>query len=383
MIRAFFGLLLLGSSLSAQTDSLQILRDQFKYAELKDYLERRLAAGDTRPTLPYLLAQTYVDLGQTAPAKEAYRRLVQADSLALKPRYALAQLHQQLGEWYPAYEQYEELLHLDSLNPLFHKKKAYAGLKLGYAAEALVSYQRAGELAPEDLEVCFQLSRIYGEMQLYSLTDSLIQHGLKLDSTYLPLWQQKVRLDYRQKRYEAVTEGVQSIWRLNPDSSDFLLKVYGVSQFHIKNYQACLASLDLLERRGAPTEVSLFYMGLAHRERGNYQASAQYLEKAIAAGQSEKLGVYYTNLAISLEEAGALPESIKAYQAAYKSTRDQILLYHLARNYDAYYKDKNTALAYYEKYLKESDSAEFEYRDYSEHRISELKRVQHFDLDSL
>lgn len=76
-------------------------------------------------------------------------------------------------------------------------------------------------------------------------------------------------------------------------------------------------------------------------------------------------------------------EAIKAYQTAYKSSKENILLYHLARNYDLYYKDKKTAVEYYEKYLLTQDSDNVSFMNYSEHRISELKEYIHFDIDTL
>lgn len=71
------------------------------------------------------------------------------------------------------------------------------------------------------------------------------------------------------------------------------------------------------------------------------------------------------------------------FQAAYKSSRNKILLYHLARNYDSYYKNKKTDLLYYEKYLATYDSANNNYQEYSKYMVSELQKIFHFEIDSL
>jgi tetratricopeptide (TPR) repeat protein len=84
-------------------------------------------------------------------------------------------------------------------------------------------------------------------------------------------------------------------------------------------------------------------------------------------------------LALCFEEQGLLEKSIKSYQIAYKSSKQNILLYHLARNYDLYYKDKSTALSYYERYLAMNDSDHIPLLGYSKKRISELKEIIHFD----
>ena len=44
---------------------------------------------------------------------------------------------------------------------------------------------------------------------------------------------------------------------------------------------------------------------------------------------------------------------------------------------------KNTALLYYEKLLAQNDTGNVQLKDYSEHRINELKEVIHFNIDTL
>ena len=85
------------------------------------------------------------------------------------------------------------------------------------------------------------------------------------------------------------------------------------------------------------TEFVHYYLGLAFRSAGALDKSAYHFEEAVRNGISENIAIYYTNLGISYEEQQNYGESIKAYQLAYKSSRDAKIMYHLARNYDAYY----------------------------------------------
>ena len=131
------------------------------------------------------------------------------------------------------------------------------------------------------------------------------------------------------------------------------------------------------------SEVLHYYLGLSYQEMGENQEAVKYLQKAIELGITENIENYYTRLAVVYEELGNFEKSIQLYKAAYAETKDKILLYHLARNYDTFYKDKNTALKYYELYLEELDSSNIEYMDYSKNRINELKVEKHFNLDTL
>lgn len=122
---------------------------------------------------------------------------------------------------------------------------------------------------------------------------------------------------------------------------------------------------------------------MAYQEIGKNEEAANYLTIAIELVITENIGNYCTHLAIVEKELGNYQKSIPYCKAAYSETKEKILLYRLARNYDTFYEDKNTALKYYQLYLKESDSANMEYLEYSKDRIDELKVAKHFSLDSL
>lgn len=160
-------------------------------------------------------------------------------------------------------------------------------------------------------------------------------------------------------------------------------KLEGIAQFHLNEFKKCIQRLSNVIKVDEDSEVLHYYVGLSYQEIGNNEEAANYLGKAIELGISENIGNYYTRLAIVKEELGNYQKSIQLYKAAYSETKDKILLYHLARNYDTFYKDKNTALKYYELYLEENDSSNMEYLEYSKDRVNELKVAKHFSLDSL
>jgi hypothetical protein len=64
--------------------------------------------------------------------------------------------------------------------------------------------------------------------------------------------------------------------------------------------------------------------------------------------------------------------AIKYYKAAYEESKSGILLYHLARNYEVYYKDKAQAIAYFKRYLESDDTIKLA-REYSRSRLNELE----------
>lgn len=167
------------------------------------------------------------------------------------------------------------------------------------------------------------------------------------------------------------------------DSNLLLQKIVGIAYFHQKEYDKTIHFLENVIEIEKESDILHYYLGLSYRETKQYERAQQALEKSIDYAISDNLENYYTQLAVSYEEAGNHLKAIHFYQAAYKSTRDRILLYHLARNYDIYYQDKRTALDYYERYLDTEDTANQLYQNYSKHRIEELKVSKHFDLDTV
>ena len=105
-------------------------------------------------------------------------------------------------------------------------------------------------------------------------------------------------------------------------------------------------------------------------------------QKAISIGITDHIATYYSALATVLEENEDYKASIKAYQTAYNYSQSKVILFHLARNYDTYYADKQPALAYYEKYLSHNDTGNMELMYYSQYRASEIRELLHFDFDS-
>ncbi|HZB12349.1 MAG TPA: hypothetical protein VE467_04960, partial [Chryseolinea sp.] len=76
-------------------------------------------------------------------------------------------------------------------------------------------------------------------------------------------------------------------------------------------------------------------------------------------------------LAEAFEQLGNHGEAIRALRAAYDYSKDDIFLYKLARLYDLYYKDKTTALVYYEKYLESNDTIK-RTKEFARKRMQEM-----------
>ncbi len=355
----------------------------FQYEQaLAAYLQCQ-DSSNSSPTVLLKIAQCQTQLGQWRNAEESYQRVLQYDSTSVVALNQLARLYQKTAQYKKALQQYARLVAQDSSNSFYFKNMGKIAVQLADIPTALSLYETARHYNPADMDVLTQLVRIYQELQLYPKADSLIRNGLAMEPENLKLLQYQVVSAYKQKKYNAVQSSIDHIFALQSDSSAYLLKLLGVSYFHLEKPELAIPILQQVVAKKQDSEIIHYYLGLCYQAQNDFKQSLHHFEQAINRGVSEHLGTYYTNQAIVLEQQGNHGEAIRAFQAAYKSTKDQILLYHLARNYDAYYKNKKTALRYYQRYLEANDTANAAFSDYSEHRITELQKIIHFDLDSL
>lgn len=175
----------------------------------------------------------------------------------------------------------------------------------------------------------------------------------------------------------------QKLLRLNSFSSKFpfeplFLRYHGIAAYHIGNFSEAFQYLEKLIQSEGPSELPLFYLGMAHRELGQMDLAASSLEKCIDESISKQLSTYHLNLALVYDAQKNYPKAKSHYQAAYRDKPLNVINYYLALCYDAYYLDKKPALEYFERYLADPKDSYSEYAEYAEKRISDLKKQEHF-----
>jgi tetratricopeptide (TPR) repeat protein len=148
-------------------------------------------------------------------------------------------------------------------------------------------------------------------------------------------------------------------------------RLLGISYFQLERYDKVLPLMKYLLDRDMKADWIYYYIGSSYQQLQQPDSAITYINKAIEAGISENISNYYTQLASSYEDKKDYKSAIKYYKAAYESSKADILLYHLARNYDVYYKDKSQAIAYYKRYLNSDDTIKIA-KEYTKYRLDEL-----------
>jgi tetratricopeptide (TPR) repeat protein len=235
---------------------------------------------------------------------------------------------------------------------------------------ARLFYMKALNLNPADTEASLSLGTLLMDLEEYEGVDSVVNLALTIDGQYKPLLLLKARSALEQKNYESVITTVNSLLEKS-DTLAIHARLLGVSYFHLADYGKVVTCMNFMMRSRYESEWIYYYMGVASRELGDLPASINFFKLAAQKSLSENTSTYYSQAGQSYEEMGDYNGAIKAYRAAYNYSKEGILLYHLARTYDVYYKDKATALSYYEKYL-ESDDTIRRAKEYAKKRMQDM-----------
>jgi tetratricopeptide (TPR) repeat protein len=205
----------------------------------------------------------------------------------------------------------------------------------------------------------------------YFGVDSLVRTALMTDSLQSSILLLKAKSQMAQHKYKETVATVKKILEWN-DTQAIHARLLGISYFQLKDYEKTIECMSFLILSGVKGEWVFYYLGASYRELGDIPKSIDWMNKAIESGISENIEIYYSQLAKSYEDAKDYKNAIHYYQAAYEKSKTKILLYHLARNYDIYFKDKSSAIGYYKRYLASDDTIKLA-REYAKRRLSVLE----------
>lgn len=363
----------------SETDSIaHAFYQQYQFQAVIHLLERDSLSSEQHQ----LKAKSHEKLGEIDEAIQHFKLALQTKPEDKQLILSLAKSYEKVKDYEGAIEQLNLLIEMDSSNAYFHKVLANTYQKSNEFLYAVATYTKARALNKNDLESALALIDLYLKIGMTEKAMNLSEELLEQKSQNKAVLMAHLKTAYKNKKYSDCIQSANVMFA-QKDSNLLLQKIVGIAYFHQKEYHKSIQFLENVINVEKESDILYYYLGISYRETKQYEKAQNALEKSIDYAISDNLESYYTQLAVSYEEAGNHVKAIHFYQAAYKSTRDKILLYHLARNYDTYYQDKSTALDYYERYLESEDTANQLYQNYSKHRIDELKVSKHFELDTV
>ena len=312
----------------------------------------------------------YHQMGNYNEAISAYEELVSLDSTHQGGLLALGQLYAKQKQYGPSFICYIKLIQQDSLNGYYYKQYGMVASQANVVGIAVQNFFRAIELNPTDIESNAMLADILIEGEQPDVADKLLTKALSLTSSaQLTLLLAKAQL--AEKKYHEVIKTTSQLI-VEGDTLQAYARLMGISKYRLNEYKEAIKWLDFLLRGDLKAEWIYYFIGVSYQHLNKPDSAIIFLNRAVEAGISENIGLCYSQLATSYENVNNFKMAIKYYKAAYEESKSGILLYHLARNYEVYYKDKAQAIAYYKRYLESDDTVKLA-REYSRSRVNELE----------
>ncbi|MBU0695009.1 MAG: hypothetical protein KKE39_00575 [Bacteroidetes bacterium] len=382
MKNIFLTFLILTSALlaNAQLDNAKLLdlMESQHYQEAANYLEGLYPNGTDDPKIIHRLAYSYLMSGNLPKAEQNYQALLQKDSTNISVLNSLASIASKKGNSKKVMTFYQKIYNLDSTNFNIVKQMAYTYVKMGNGFKYAAFLNKANQLNPQDGDVASDLSTILILSKLLPQADSILDMALKADSLNTMLLRSKLLIKDALRDYKGVIKIGEMIFSLADSTAEIENKV-AQAYYYTKDYRKCLELMKAIEKKDLANETTFYYLGLCYRKLDQIELSNDYLNKAIVAGISNNINIYYQELASNREKQKMYGTSLYDYQKAQEFSEDNAVNYSIALLYDQYLQKPKSALIYYQKFLKDVDAkikGNQPYIDFYEARIKEIKAMK-------
>jgi tetratricopeptide (TPR) repeat protein len=309
-------------------------------------------------------------MGSYGSAIRQFEKIITLDSVNRNALFQLGQLYARNNQFANAYACYVKLIAVDSTNSFYYKQFGIVASQANDVIVSVANLFQAVSLNPRDIEAYALLGNALLESDQFALADSVLTNALTINNRSPQLRLMLARAQLGEEKYEEVIKTVGQLM-VKGDTIPAYARLLGISYFQLDKFDQVLPCMKFLLKADMKADWIYYYYGVALQQLRQSDSAIAYLNKAIEAGISENISNYYTQLATTYEELKDFKSAIKYYKAAYESSKTDILLYHLARNYDTYYKDKTQAITYYKRYLNSDDTIKIA-REYTRYRLDEL-----------
>jgi len=170
----------------------------------------------------------YFQLGNLMEAKNYFSYAVKNDSLNISALNYLATIEEQMLEYHSALDRVETLIGIDATNSFYFRSAGSLSERLGRLQNAVLYYEKAYSLNPNDQSVLISLCDLYAKSMYLDYADSLLTDALRKQPKNLRLLYASANVNYRLREYEEVVPLFERALEMG-DSSMRHLPIYAYS----------------------------------------------------------------------------------------------------------------------------------------------------------
>lgn len=302
-----------------------------------------------------ILANAYLQNGQTADAEKTYQLVLEKDSNHIAARQQLGNIARSKQQYTQAVVHYSKLVALRPDKAIYYRQLASAAFNIaGLQDTAFALMKTSYRLNQKDPAVVLFLAEEYIDRKDFPSADTVLKQYNGFDSTNAQVIATLVKSCYIQKKFQdavAYGEPLVTANAIQPVAYLYL----AVSHYSLKHYDSTIRVYDkMMELVQEAPETLKYYAALSYGELKQFNKSNDLLQECITSAKSKALDGYYTALANNYEQMKQYRMAISHYDTAYFLFKDPMRQYGIARIYDQYVQDPMKAKRYYQLFLKNS-----------------------------
>lgn len=329
------------------------------------------------------LGESFAALYRWEQAELAFRRVLTEEPGDLATRQALAEVYVRSRDWKAAEKQYTRLVEEDSSNGRWWAHLGRCALERGRSDRAIQSYARAHRLLPQAAEVALPLSRLYREEGREGDAAAVIDTTISHQPGDPWLWRRRADLAFEQNDLNDARRAYRRTLALG-DSSATIFRRIGLIEVKQERYAKAVDPLRQSYQRDSRHSRTMLYLGITYRHLDSLRQASHFLEQTIEQETRGPLTTAYAEYAETKDQQAEVRAAIRAYKTALRLQPERSEFhFQLAHLYDRHYREKATAVRYYRRFLRASDSTQKELRTYTENRLEALRPILHMQEESL
>lgn len=328
----------------------------------------------------FKLAQAYSQLGNTFKAIQFYEKGFQTDSASIKPFYEYGKLLINSQQNDKAIPVFQNLIEHETENATFHYYLGEAWSGLNLIEPAITAYAQALQLNEEYRAARLELVKNLIQKRDFTEAVRLAKTGIAMDPDDMKMNSYLAQAYVNKKLYMLAIPVFEHLFELGNDT-EYNRNGLAFSYYMDQQFEKAIEQYQFYMRDYDDKKPNVYYnLSVAYMKLEQYPEAIDAIETAIAL-RRPLLDKEFIQLAAVHARNGDIKNAFFALKEAQKERSDDPLInYQVAVAADRYFKDKNTIIPYYEKYL-ELHGENSDYGALASERLSDLKQAVFMDGD--
>ena len=251
-----------------------------KYRSAISSFQKSYNLDSTNTKTIFAIAQTCKLAGRINESIKNYEKFLVKEPENIAALTNLATIYKGGQKPVRAFVLFEKLFSLDTLNAEYLRKMARCKRAMNEILVAFDMFKKAHTIDSTNLNVVYDLTKIYTDSEMYDSTILMVDKTLKLYPDEGALYARRGSAHFRKSHYFRCVPDFEKAIELGY-SSTLLIKSWGKGLYSLKRYTEAREVLNQLLVRDTLDYQVCLYMGHIHNELNNMDSAILFFNKAL------------------------------------------------------------------------------------------------------